>query len=94
VGSQSSLLDNKFSSTDLGTNKAAWNTLALQLLDSGDVADHPYQTQFEAFFNAMDKGQEMPLTNLEAAAQTHEVIFAADRAAATGKPVKLNQVTG
>jgi predicted dehydrogenase len=94
VGSQGSLLDNKFYSADLGTNKTAWNTLALKLLDSGDVADHPYQTQFEAFFSTLDKGEEMPLTNLEVAAQTHEVIFAADRAAATGKPVKLNQVTG
>ena len=91
IGSQGSLLDNKFYSTDLGTNKAAWNTLALKLLDSGDVADHPYETQFEAFFQAVDKGQEMPLTNLELAARSHEVIFAADRAAATGRPVRLNQ---
>jgi predicted dehydrogenase len=91
VGSKGSLLDNKFHSTDLGTNKAAWNTLALKLLDSGDVADHPYQTQFEAFFKAIDKGQEMPLTSLELAAQSHEVIFAADRAATSGKPVKLHR---
>jgi predicted dehydrogenase len=89
VGSKGSLLDNKFYSDDLGTNKAAWNTLALKLLDSGDVADHPYQTQFEAFFQAVDKGREMPLTSLEEAVRSHEVIFAADRAAATGKPVKL-----
>ena len=93
VGSKGSLLDNKFYSTDLGTDKAAWNTLALKLLDSGDVADHPYQTQFEAFFKAIDKREEMPLTNLEMAAQSHEVIFAADRAAASGGPVKLNQGT-
>ena len=89
VGSKGSLLDNKFHSSDLGTNKTAWNTLALKLLDSGDVADHPYQTQFEAFFQALDKGREMPLTSLEEAAASHEVIFAADRAAASGKPVKL-----
>lgn len=91
VGSKGSLLDNKFYSTDLGTNKAAWNTLALKLLDSGDVADHPYRTQFEAFFQALEKGHEMTLTSLEVAAQTHEVIFAADCAGATGRPVKLNQ---
>jgi UDP-N-acetyl-2-amino-2-deoxyglucuronate dehydrogenase len=31
----------------------------------------------------------MPLTNLKEAARTHEVIFAADKSAAEGKPVKL-----
>ncbi len=89
VGSKGSLLDNKFHSTDLGTNKGSWSTLALKPLDSGDVSDHPYQTQFEAFFNALDQGQEMPLTNLEVAARSHEIIFAADRSAALGRPVKL-----
>jgi predicted dehydrogenase len=94
VGSKGSLLDDKFYSTELATTKASWNTLALKLLDSGDVADHPYQTQFEAFFNTLDKDQEMPLTNFDVAARTHEVIFAADQAAAIRRPVKLNQVTG
>jgi predicted dehydrogenase len=90
VGSKGSLLDNKFHSTDLGTTQGSWSTLALRLLDSGDVADHPYQTQFEAFFKALDRGQDMPLTNLADAARSHEVIFAADRSAATGRPVKLH----
>jgi predicted dehydrogenase len=89
LGSKGSLLDNKFHSQELATNKAAWSTLALKMLDSGDVADHPYQTQFEAFFNALDKGGQMPLTSLEEAAISHEVIFAADRSAATSRPVKL-----
>ncbi len=89
VGSKGSLLDNKFHSTDLGTNKAGWSQLAMRLLDSGDVSDHPYQTQFEAFFSALDKNREMPLTSLEQAARAHEVVFAADRSAALGRPVKL-----
>jgi predicted dehydrogenase len=89
LGSKGSLLDNKFHCEDLGTNKAAWSTLALKMLDSGDVADHPYETQFEAFFNALDHGREMPLTGLEEAAASHEIIFAADRSAETGRPVML-----
>jgi UDP-N-acetyl-2-amino-2-deoxyglucuronate dehydrogenase len=89
LGSKGSLLDNKFHSQELATNKADWSTLAFKMLDSGDVADHPYQTQFEAFFNAIGKGSEMPLTSLEEAAISHEVIFAADRSAETGRPVKL-----
>ena len=75
VGSKGSLLDNKFHSSDLGTNKAAWSALAMKLVDSGDVSDHPYQAQFDAFFNALDQGQEMPLTSLDDAVISHEVDF-------------------
>jgi len=92
LGSKGSLLDNKFHSTELGTNKSAWSTLSMKMLDSGEVTDHPYQTQFEAFLRAVDKGQEMPLTNLAEAARTHEVIFAADRSAQLGRPVKLSEL--
>lgn len=90
VGSEGSLLDNKFFSTQLGgLNKAKWSELSMKLLDSGDVSDHPYQTQFQAFFDALKNGKEMPLTSLTDAARTHEIIFAADRSAETGKPVKI-----
>src|ERR1041385_8256517 len=89
VGSEGSLLDNKFHSMKLSTNKHAWSSLAMKLLDSGDVSDHPYQPQFEAFFNALDQGKEMPLTSFADAARTHEIIFAADQSATTGRSVKL-----
>jgi predicted dehydrogenase len=82
VGSEGSLLDNKFHSTRLGgLNKGKWSELSMKMLDSGDVSDHPYQTQFEAFFTALIAGQEMPLTSLAHALRTHEVIFAADSSA-------------
>jgi predicted dehydrogenase len=82
VGSEGSLLDNKIYSTHLGgLDKSRWSQLSMKLLDSGDVADHPYQRQFEAFFAALEKGEEMPLTSLEHAMRTHEVIFAADNSA-------------
>jgi predicted dehydrogenase len=82
VGSEGSLLDNKFHSTRLGgLNKARWSELSMKLLDSGDVSDHPYQTQFEAYFHALAADQDMPLTNLTQALRTHEVLFAADSSA-------------
>jgi len=96
VGSEGSLLDNKFHSTKLGgtnaLNKDQWSELSMRLLDSGDVNDHPYQTQFETFFNALAKGKDMPLTDFETAAKSHEVIFAADLSAKTNKPVKLSEL--
>jgi predicted dehydrogenase len=82
VGSEGSLLDNKFYSTQLGgLNKAKWSELSMKMLDSGDVSDHPYQSQFDTFFESIEKGQEMPLTNLAQALRSHEVIFAADHSA-------------
>ncbi len=61
----------------------------MKMLDSGDVSDHPYQTQFTAFFEALAEEREMPLTSFQDALKTHEVLFAADKSASTGKPVKL-----
>ena len=82
VGSEGSLLDNKFYSTQLGgLNKNKWSELSMNMLDSGDVTDHPYQIQFEAFFQAIEQDKEMPLTSLTDALYTHEVLFAADRSA-------------
>lgn len=82
VGSEGSLLDNKFYSTKLaGLNKAKWSELSMKLLDSGDVSDHPYQNQFEAFFDALAANREMPLTSLTQALRTHEILFAADSSA-------------
>ena len=82
VGSEGSLLDNKFYSTKLGgLNKAKWSELSMKLLDSGDVSDHPYQNQFETFFEALAANREMPLTSLAQALRTHEILFAADSSA-------------
>ncbi len=89
VGSAGSLLDDKFYSEKLpGLNKK-WSKLETSLIDSGDVSDHPYRTQFEAFFKALRAGKAMAGTDLETAFETHRVIFAADKSAETGKPVKL-----
>ncbi|HKS36326.1 MAG TPA: Gfo/Idh/MocA family oxidoreductase [Verrucomicrobiae bacterium] len=90
VGSEGSLLDDRFHSMKLnGLNKNKWSELSMKMLDSGDVSDHPYLTQFQAFFDALDAGKEMPLTSLADALRTHEVIFAADQSAAIRKPVRL-----
>src|SRR5262249_29480171 len=92
IGSKGSLLDNRFHSTQLATGKHAWLTLAMKMLDSGDVSDDPDQNQFEAFFNALARNQAMPLTTLEEAVKTHEVVFAADRSAQPGQPVALAEL--
>jgi predicted dehydrogenase len=93
VGSEGSLLDNKFHSQKLpGLNRAAWSELSMKMLDSGDVADHPYQTQFQAFFDATDKGVDMPLTSFADGFATHRIIAAADRSAKEGRSIKVGEM--
>ena len=84
VGSQGSLLDNKLHSNKLHTDKSRWGQLPMKMLDSGDVSDHPYQTQFQSFFDALDAGKDMPLTSFRESLRSFEVIFAADESAANG----------
>ena len=66
----------------------------MKMLDSGDVADHPYQTQFQSFFESLGRGEAMPLTSLDESVKTFEVLFAADQSAATGSPVKVADLRG
>ncbi len=75
-------------------HKHAWSSLSMKLLDSGDVSDHPYQTQFQAFFDALDGGKDMPLTSFADAFKTHRVIAAADKSAKEGRSVKLSEIAG
>lgn len=92
VGSEGSLLDNKFYTTKLGALKKEWSSLQMAMLDSGDVSDHPYQTQFEAFFDATNEGRDMPLTSLEEAYRSFRVLFACDLAADEKRPVRLDEL--
>ena len=92
VGSEGSLLDNRIYSEKLkGMSKKGWSTLETPLIDSGDVADHPYQPQFQAFVDSVKKNELMPLTDFDNAFETHRVIFAADLSAQEGRSVKLSE---
>jgi predicted dehydrogenase len=64
----------------------------MKMLDSGDVSDHPYQTQFQAFFDALQSGNEMPLTSFTDAFATHRVMKAADTSVEEGRSVKVAEV--
>ena len=92
AGSEGSLLDNHIYSAKLkGLSKKRWSTLETALIDSGDVSDHPYQPQFQAFVDSLREGRKMPLTDFDTAFESHRVVFAADRSAAEGRPVKLSE---
>ncbi len=93
VGSEGSLLDNKFYTRRFGSlKKDGWSQLHMAMMDSGDVADHPYQTQFDAFFDALVEGRRMELTSLQEAYKSFEVIFACDRSAAEGREITIEEM--
>jgi predicted dehydrogenase len=89
VGSHGALKNNLFYSKKIEGLKD-WSTLDLQLVDSGDVAHHPYREQFADFAACLDAGRD-PHNNAENAFETHRVAFAADRSAVSGKPVRLSE---
>ena len=91
VGSEGSLLDNKLYSSRFGLRDKKWTELPVAMADSGDVADHPYEAQFQAFFDATDRGEDMPRTSIKESLESFRVLFACDRSAAEGRPVKLSE---
>ncbi len=92
-GSEGSMLDNRIYSHKLkGMVKNRWSQLETALIDSGDVADHPYQPQFQAFVDSVQKNKPMPHTDFMSAYETHRVMFAADLSAQRGRPIRLKEV--
>ena len=89
VGSHGSVWNDKWHS-DLvrGLDKKGWSTLHAQLADSGDVAHHPYRELFEDFIEAIRKNRQ-PKFSFDDAIFSHRVCLAADKSAATGKPVRV-----
>ncbi len=89
VGSEGSVKNDLFHSKKIeGLN--GWAKLDVELIDSGDVSNHPYLEQFTHFAECIEKGVE-PSNNMESAFETHRVIFAADKSAELGRPVKLDE---
>ena len=93
VGSEGSVLDDKFSSVAWkGMDRNSWTKMGVPVVDSGDVSDHPYQPQFQAFADALAEGKPMPYTDFDSAYETHRVVFAADMSAKQKRPVKLKEL--
>lgn len=94
VGSQGTLLDTKLYTAKLpGMIKTQWSELATHPIDSGDVKDHPYQPQFQAFVDSTIAGTTMPLTDFDTALESHRVAYAADLSVQRGTPVQLSELS-
>jgi predicted dehydrogenase len=93
VGRDGVILDGKLWSSRIdGLDPDRWTELGVRLESSADVANHSYERQFRAFFDALAADRDMPETSLAESARTFEVVFAADRSAALGRPVRLDEI--
>ena len=88
IGTKGTIRDNRLWSEMLLPGQTGWNVTPTVLPDSGDVTHHPFNGQIEALAAGILDGTPI-LPDIDDAIKTHEVIFAAEQSAATGKPVKL-----
>ena len=73
---------------DLLEGQTGFATIPTILPDSGDVAHHPFDGLVDHFIDCLNR-RRRPLPDLEDAAETMEICFAAERSAKTGKRLKL-----
>lgn len=88
LGTRGTIRDNRVWSEELFPGQTGWVEIPTVLPASGDVAHHPFTGQMEALAAAVLDGAPV-LPDLDDAVKTHELIFAAERAAASGTPVRL-----
>ena len=92
VGSEGTILDGKLWSKQIaGLDPDRWSELGVQL-ESLNVVEEPYLLQFQEFADALEGDREMALTSLADSARTFEVVFAADRSAELGRPVRMSEL--
>ncbi len=87
-GDGGSILNNKFFSKSLMPGQTDMAEIPSILPDSGDVSHHPFQGQIDHFVECILTDTESHC-NLEDAAKTHEICFAAETSAQEGQPVPL-----
>ena len=86
-GDKGSVRNNQLYSHKL-PGQTGFATIPTILPDSGDVTHHPFQGEMNHLVDCILSNKESHV-NLEDAFKTHEIIFAADYSARTGRPVKL-----
>lgn len=88
LGDKGTIRDNHIYAKEFFAGQTDWITVPTIRPDSGDVAHHPFDGEISHFIDCIRNDTES-FVNLEDAARTHEVCFALDQSAATGRPVRI-----
>ena len=89
-GTEGTLRNNELYAPKLFPGQNDFLKIPCILPDSGDVAHHPFQGEVSHFLDCILNDQR-PYPDLDDAARTQAVCFAADRSAESGKPVSLSE---
>lgn len=87
-GDKGTLLNNRLYSPGEIDKQLGYMEIPVTTPGSGDVMHHPFPEEINHFVECLCEGRDSNL-NLADTLKTQEVVFAADRSAAEGHPVKL-----
>lgn len=90
-GTEGSLRNDKLFAPRLMPGQNDFLKIPCVLPDSGDVAHHPFTGEVAHFLDCI-VDDKRPLPDLEDAAQTLAICFAADRSAELNRPVKISEL--
>lgn len=90
-GTEGTLRNNQLFSPRIMPGQTDFAEIPSVLPDSADVAHHPFEGEISSFINGILEDPS-PTPNLEDAAKTHEICFAADISATEMRPVKISEL--
>ena len=89
-GTEGTLRNNEIFAPKLFPGQNDFMKIPCILPDSGDVSHHPFQGEVSHFLDCIINDQR-PFPDLDDAAMTQAVCFAADRSAESGRPVPVSE---
>ncbi len=90
-GTEGTIRNNEIFAPKLFPGQNDFMKIPCILPDSADVAHHPFEGEVSHFLDCI-VADKRPYPDLEDAAQTHAVCFAADLSAESGKPVAISEM--
>ncbi|MDT8302610.1 MAG: Gfo/Idh/MocA family oxidoreductase [Sedimentisphaerales bacterium] len=90
-GTEGSLRNDKLYAPKLFPGQNNFMKIPCFLPDSADVTHHPFEDEVSHFIDCIIEDKK-PYPDLEDAAQTHAICFAADLSAQSGKPVVVSEL--
>lgn len=92
-GTEGTLRNNELFAPKLFPGQSNFLRIPCILPDSADVAHHPFEGEVSHFLDCIIEDRR-PFPDLEDAAKTHAVCFAADLSAESGRPVTIRELDG
>ena len=88
VGTEGTIRNNQIFSRRHFPGQTSWATVPTILPDSGDVTHHPFTGEAAHLVDCIQSGVESHVSVADAY-KTHELVLAADRSSAEGRPITL-----